>query len=83
VVESAGEEWTVPCDMIGQTVAGYLDAGDFTASSRTTTAACSAGWPGRPGPDMPVAELDAGELAAQATAAGGNAEAPRSEGKGR
>jgi hypothetical protein len=23
--------------MIGQAVAGYLDAGDFTASSRTTT----------------------------------------------
>jgi hypothetical protein len=27
----------IPCDTIGQAVAGYLDAGDFTVSSRTTT----------------------------------------------
>ena len=28
----------IPCDTIGAAVAAYLDAGDFTASSRTTYA---------------------------------------------
>jgi hypothetical protein len=26
----------IPCDTIGQAVADYLDAGDFTTASRTT-----------------------------------------------
>lgn len=57
------EEWTVPCDMIDQAIAGYLDAGDFTASSPPPPRARRDS-PGRSGPGRTVAELDAGELAA-------------------
>jgi integrase len=47
----------IPCDTIGAAVAGYLDAGDFTPSSRTT-------YRRELGPDRPIAELDADQLAA-------------------
>ncbi len=54
----------IPCDTIGASVAGYLDAGDFTASSRTTYARVLQGLSRELGPGRPVAELDAEQLAA-------------------
>ena len=54
----------IPCDTIGAAVAGYLDAGDFTPASRTTYRRVLQGMARQLGPGRPVAELDAGELAA-------------------
>jgi integrase len=54
----------IPCDTIGQAVAGYLDAGDFTPASRTTYRRVLTGMARALGPGRPVAELDAAELAA-------------------
>jgi integrase len=52
----------IPCDTIGQAVADYLDAGDFTPASRTTYARVLGGMARALGPERPVAELDPGEL---------------------
>src|SRR5919198_3686642 len=54
----------IPCDTIGAAVAGYLDAGDFPPASRTTYRRVLQGMARQLGPGRPVAELDAGELAA-------------------
>ncbi len=54
----------IPCDTIGAAVAGYLDAGDFTPSSRTTYRRVLEGMARALGPERAVAELDAAELAA-------------------
>src|SRR4029453_9935113 len=51
-------------DTIGAAVAAYLDAGDFTPASRTTYRRVLEGMARQLGPGRPVAELDAGELAA-------------------
>jgi integrase len=53
----------IPCDTIDAAVTGYLDAGDFTPSSRTTYTRVLQGMARALGPELPVAELDAGELA--------------------
>ncbi len=53
----------IPCDTIGQAVTGYLDAGDFTPSSRTTYARVLQGMARELGPGRSVAELDADQLA--------------------
>jgi integrase len=53
----------IPCDTIGQAVTDYLDAGDFTASSRTTYTRVLQGMALALGSERTVAELDAGELA--------------------
>ena len=50
-------------DTIAQAVAGYLDAGDFTPSTRATYAKMLERMARELGPQRPVAELDAGELA--------------------
>jgi integrase len=54
----------IPCDTIGAAVAAYLDAGDLTPASRTTYRRVLEGMARQLGPGRPVAELDAGELAA-------------------
>jgi hypothetical protein len=54
----------IPCDTVGAAVAGYLDAGDFAPASRTTYRRVLEGMARELGPGRPVAELDAGELAA-------------------
>jgi integrase len=54
----------IPCDTIGAAVAAYLDAGDFTPSSRTTYARVLGGMARELGPGRALAELDAAELAA-------------------
>jgi integrase len=54
----------IPCDTIGAAVAGYLDAGDFTPSSRTTYRRVLEGMARELGPGRAVAELDAAELTA-------------------
>jgi hypothetical protein len=54
----------IPCDTIGQAVADYLDAGDFTTASRTTYRRVLTGMARELGPGRAMAELDAGELAA-------------------
>jgi hypothetical protein len=54
----------IPCDTIGQAVAGYLDASDFTAASRTAYRRVLTGMARALGPGRAVAELDAGELTA-------------------
>jgi hypothetical protein len=54
----------IPCDTIGAAVAGYLDAGDFTPSSRTTYRRVLEGMARALGPERAVAELDAAELGA-------------------
>jgi integrase len=54
----------IPCDTIGQAVAGYLDAGDLTPASRTTYARVLEGMARELGPGRAVAELDAAELTA-------------------
>jgi integrase/recombinase XerC/integrase/recombinase XerD len=54
----------IPCDTIGAAVAGYLDAGDFTPSSRTTYRRVLEGMARSLGPGRAAAELDAAELAA-------------------
>src|SRR6266545_3961670 len=54
----------IPCDTtIAAAVADYLDAGDFTTSSRTTYRRVLEGMAQALGPELRVAELDAGELA--------------------
>jgi len=53
----------IPCDTIGQAVTGYLDAGDFTPSSRTTYARVLQGMARELGPGRSVAKLDADQLA--------------------
>jgi integrase len=54
----------IPCDTIGQAVAGYLDAGDFTPASRTTYRRVLEGMARELGPGRALAELNAGELTA-------------------
>jgi integrase len=54
----------IPCDTIGAAVTGYLDTGDFTTSSRTTYTRVLEGIAREFGPDRPIAELDADQLAA-------------------
>ena len=54
----------IPCDTIGQAVAGYLDAGDFTTASRTTYRRVLEGMARLLGPGRAVAELDADQLGA-------------------
>jgi integrase len=54
----------IPCDTIGQAVAGYLDAGDFTPASRATYRRVLTGMARELGPGRALAELDAGELTA-------------------
>jgi hypothetical protein len=55
----------IPCDItLGQAVTDYLDAGDFTPASRTNYCRVLTGMARAFGPERPVAELDADELAA-------------------
>jgi integrase/recombinase XerC/integrase/recombinase XerD len=54
----------IPCDTtLAAAAAGYLDAGDFTPSSRTTYRRVLEGMARALGPDRPIAGPDAGELA--------------------
>ena len=53
----------IPCDTIGRAVADYLDAGDFTPASRTTYTRVLQGMARALGPERPIAELDADQLA--------------------
>ncbi|SRR6266704_718813 len=53
----------IPCDTtLAAAVADYLDAGDFTPSSRTTYRRVLIGMARALGPELPVAELDADQL---------------------
>jgi integrase/recombinase XerC/integrase/recombinase XerD len=54
----------IPCDTIGQAVAGYLEAGDFSHASRTTYARVLVCMARALGPGRAVTDLDAAELAA-------------------
>jgi hypothetical protein len=54
----------IPCDTIGQAVAGYLDAGDFTPASRITYRRVLEGMARSLESGRAVAELDTGELGA-------------------
>jgi integrase len=55
----------IPCDTtLAAAVAGYLDAGDFTRSSRTTYRRVLEGMARELGPERAVAELAADQLAA-------------------